>query len=585
MLQPLKEPVTQFASLTLHQLDRICDKLDNDLRWLLDETAFLHEAQLQQQFCLDFDIIYPGLNLRTDQESEYSDVEFWSSLVIDLPGTDVVLLPGTLYEMLSYAQNRLQSFQRLSRTAFGSAFIDAINKVRFEEISAGSDYNDLIKRFQATKISKHDFYLLSILQHRAQFLKPPLPETNPDLFYECLLFLSSGMRANRISNNRVDAYNYCLVTSLNTSERRESNYILVSTSRYMHQLDAKIPYTDVATEIRRRTIEERQQIRLPNFVPPVRRTVVSPRRAAVFRLLNAAGDGRRHAHELSAAIRDIRAELARRMANADASDIRASDIVWVRSDNLFLQLIASIVNVQTQVKRARDQHQKSIELYSTTYSLDEPANFFEAFKTSVQKVVQDIAQRDSFRRGIEATAPVLRIEERQLDTRFNFSQHRDLLASDGGRAASYFDYGKEGHLFVGEAEIDAGEFMNLHNTLISQILAKIAARRYEFMPDYMSLSVVVGDGKKLAEQDLKGDVLPLSLKSLTELFRMVYDDINFVRVKNSWFDVSFEGKFVAIATRFPIIDEIGLFLQQTAPPRYRQSDFSRPISRLLGSPS
>ena len=294
------------------------------------------------------------------------------------PGSDIVLLPGTLFEILRYSQDRLKAAKKISNTALGSAFIDSFNELDFNKIE--DIQQELLNAFQKATFSEHDLYLHSIIKERAHVVEAPLPPIDRNLFYQCIVHLSQGPRINKILNNRIDAYNYALLAALNDKPEPTHRYVLVSNSSYMRQLDNHAWYRVAATSYN----QGRSITASPNLWKlQYRRAVISPRRAALFQLLTAAGRGiaarsSQLAWELQAALHSAQQEIALRSTEADNHpDVPLAELRKIRSDNVFLFLISSFFDIESQVADAQRRKQESTKIYEKNYFLKDPVAFFE----------------------------------------------------------------------------------------------------------------------------------------------------------------------------------------------------------------
>jgi hypothetical protein len=588
---PLQNLSTKEADhLTLQQLDRICDQLDTDIRWIVDEFDYLRAAGTSPRYCLDYDVLFPAIDALRNEARGTSEGEFWASLVLELDDFPVILLPGTLFEILSYARDRLEAVKRISATRVGSAFINSVAELDFGAVSETGTYHRIAAAFRDATISEQDFYLLSVIRKRASLIDAPLPEINRHLFYECLVELSRGTRVDKILNNRVDAYNYSLVAALNRERGSKHRYLLVSTSHFMRQLDTHAWHNIATSERGTSIIPQFANARRGNSKFQYRRNIIPPRRAAIFELLASAGGGiggqsRQHAWELLTAINDAKTRIARVMAKARDGEILVSDAPGVRSDNVFLQLISSFVTIGSRIEKAHQQKRESIEIFSRRYDLRNPVDFFGELHEAIQKVLRDVGYRKALRQEIPRKVVSLKLVQRAPDERFTYKTHFDALATSSEIAFTYLGYQDGKHLFMSPHRCQLEGFMELYNVITREVFAKVAAKIYENLPHREDPTIVVGAGDVLAERPLDDLLPPLNLNALVDLFSVSREDINFVRVKQTWFDISYEDNVAVLSTPYPMIDEISFFLQETVKVGYRGANFKNLVCRLVAPTS
>jgi hypothetical protein len=559
-------------NLTLHQLDRICESLVRDVRWITDEFRALRSADAVPRYCLDYDVLFPTIEAIRDDQDASTEGGFWSSLVLDLQGFQIILLPGTLYEILSYTQSRLDAVKKVSETKIGSAFIAHVAQLNFNKIS--ETQGKLLEVFRNAVISEEDFYLSSVIKHRAKLVEAPLPLINRNLFYQCIVQLSQGSRINKILNNRVDAYNYALVAALNDQPQSKYRYLLVSTSSHVANLDTHAWHRIGADS----SLSKLQY----------RRAVISPRRAAIFQLLAVAGGGigvqsAQLAWELQAALREWQQKISRRISDANhEAHIPIARLKEIRSDNVFLELISSFAAIQKRFADAHRLRQESIEIFARKYDLHNPIAFFQELIEAISTILRNRGYRDALREEIPTKAVKLTLKEQKKDSRFNYQKHVNAIGADGELAFSFFGY-TNNHLFVSRGKCSLDAFISLYNAIVSDVYAKITAKLYDGWKEQKATGFVVGASDGLIERSLDNLPTPLQSSELLSLFSPSEVKINFIRINHPWFEMSYEDTAFVFSTPFPMVDEISLFLQETAKVGNRGVNYRALVGQLLSA--
>ncbi len=328
---------------SLRSAETIAQSIEAEIRNIALDRAILDDQDITVKLCVDFDVIYSVLHLKDANRND----SFWRQVVLDLEAFDIVLLPGTLFELINYINRRPRSGRRFD-TNVSNAFLRAFEEgSRRIGIDAAAEYDTILSQVLAKVKGDSDDYLLSLLKDRLK----PLPAEhlvtpNYDLFYRCIWYLSEGSRSDKIVNNRVDAYNMSLVAALNeATPQTKVHYAIVSNATSMKDI-----YTHVCQNDRSRPRMDGARGR------HALNMVWEPRYASLHQLVHLAADNGRQRSSLAWSIVErlvsYRATLSKLLGTGLATP-KINNTQEDSLDGLFIQLISSIEALQTQINRAR----------------------------------------------------------------------------------------------------------------------------------------------------------------------------------------------------------------------------------------
>jgi hypothetical protein len=585
------------ASLSLDRLKSVLGVLSQEVDWIIQEIRALRATSAHPIYCIDYDVLFPSVLSIENPSGDETEAAFWSSLTLHAQDVPIVLLPGTLFEILNYAEHRLDFAKGIRQTPFGNAFITSMSSLdvesRQEVAKVGGFQDKVLEAFQNSTIrnatfNKEELYLHSIIS-RAHSITAPFPAIDKQLFYQCIVQLSQGSRVTKTNNNRVDALNYALLSALN-SGRIDQRHYLVSSSHFMRHLDNQAWHRNTLDDDRRGTSSTNALAlwRIQN-----RRFVMSPRRAAIFRLITSAGDGvgsrsAKLAFELQVALQEAQQQVVRQIAKREdplTEDGRGQD---VRSDNVFLQIISSFFGFQAKIAQAVKEKRDTIEVNTRQYALNNPVAFFEDLFESVTRRLREFGYREAINAELSTKPVDLKLIERDQDKRFSHSKHVDALGPSRDLVFSYFFYAADAknraqnHLFVSRGAMPVESFLDLFNVITSEVSAKVAARVYNHLErDTSHAKIIVGGNDRFVEEPLDSFNGTLKAADLARRLNDSKSEITFVRINLPWFEMSYEGKAFAFASRMLMTDEVSLFLQETAAVGNRTANFRQLVTQLL----
>src|SRR5207245_1762705 len=104
---------------------------------------------------VDFDVIYSALHLIADKSSD----SFWASVALDIEAFDLVLLPGTLFELVDYIKKR-ESRAGLFDTQITRAFLSAFETTGFRQDDVISYYFVLVSALNLDSFKTGEHYVM-----------------------------------------------------------------------------------------------------------------------------------------------------------------------------------------------------------------------------------------------------------------------------------------------------------------------------------------------------------------------------------------------------------------------------------------
>lgn len=113
------------------------------------------------------------------------------------------------------------------------------------------------------------------------------------------------------------------------------------------------------------------------------------------------------------------------------------------------------------------------------------------------------------------------------------------------------------------------------------VSARVAAKIYDANIEQTNVGIVVGSADGIAIVPLERFTVPPKEEDLKPLFSNSQVEIDFLRINQGYFEMSFEKSAFVFSTPIVMIDEISLFLQETAHVGNRGANYNRLVTSLL----
>ena len=196
----------------LEAADKAARDLQDDLEHVAEDLRVDSARGIQTLLCVDFDVIRSSLEWFAEESHE----SLWSSLCINFSRKNLVFLPGSLFETLSFVKSHHKIARNISLSPFRDLFYDDVSRFYDNATVPEIEYRSTLQSFERISVAPKTLYMLKSLQGRLlKAQQHQLPPVDRDVFDWASETLSVGMRSDRWINNRVDAINYSLVHKLN----------------------------------------------------------------------------------------------------------------------------------------------------------------------------------------------------------------------------------------------------------------------------------------------------------------------------------------------------------------------------------
>jgi len=563
----LNAPSTILAASRdeLRTMEEIAQRLESEIRKIALDCHQLSTDRAKVNLCIDFSVIHSALHVQRDAK----DDTFWAAMALDIEAFDLILLPGALFELIGYV-NRLDP--RIFNEQVAHAFLHAFERNFAKPDAISEAYGNMFD--QVVRITGgSDNYLLRLLRER---LKPgpssKLLRADDELMYEYMYHLSYGSRSDKVTNNRVDAYNLALVSALNaqTSVGRE-RYVMVSNAKSMAKLERFVQRSSSPEELSHGGRHE-----LP--------LIWRPRYASIHQLFYMAGHGSSGAGMWAWRIVErlvaYRASISERMSEPSRERTSSSQPEWtITSDDLFIRLISSIERLQELVNSARMRH---VEMPKSL--TDDPKQTRKLIKAELGKFLK-LAPYAVATKELSPAKPVELRLERASAPNDQGELHKYMICDateDKWLAGLYSGKEFSGVWFKTYASLE--QFVAVANFVRHHVFALVHITELPLHGGKEQAGVFVGTESEIKEIDIKLFDWPLRTYQICELAMRRPDEIRFIRINTHWFDISFEvhsqtdSRYCAMASHFGIFAEFEAFVRELGDPAYRGANF-RPILR------
>ncbi len=223
---------SDFSATDLEIREQILANLERDVKFATDELS-RRRFHNPPKFCVDFDIMYEASQLSGPEDR----LPFWSSLLFYLDAARQVILPGSLIEVMNFFQTHYDE----EVGSVGRQFIDAFRN--------SSDLNPaLLKAFggagQSFRKSRlyQKRYIFSLLQKKCEIVSSDeIGKFSESYFDAAVRILANSNRSEKVLNNRVDAMNFAIISSMYDGRSEASpEWVLISNSLSMRNLQRTV---------------------------------------------------------------------------------------------------------------------------------------------------------------------------------------------------------------------------------------------------------------------------------------------------------------------------------------------------------
>jgi hypothetical protein len=556
----------------LQRAEQVAESLETEFRRVALDCNKLEQEGIKLRVCVDFDVIHSAL---------YSN-SFWASVALDLQAFDLYLLPGTLFELIGHISRRERG-AKVFEKQITQAFLRAFEQSNFKQSDVISSYESFFDEIVTPIASGASDYLLSLLHDR---LKPidvsRLVRPDDDLFYRCMFYLAEGSRSERMINNRADAYNFSLVSTLNDiTFKTKEHYVIVSTAPAMRRLSAQLTTSEFYSEWY--GVGGSHRIR----------TLWTPRYFAIHQLIQLAGREGLGSSALAWRIVDrlvnyralLSGQLSRQAKRVAIT--RATNASW-NADDLFIKLVSSIESLQAILEDARERRLKRV-VSQPLQQISSPTKTFRLIRREIEKFLD----AGGYRPILREVAPPKKVAFR--------TEHVDVAESSGDGLSRYSIYetptsawvagmygGEEfaGTYFKTEASIE--QFVAVTNLIRNGVLASVGIGALP-IKGKNETGIIVGTQETSHEFPAEKFDWPLKTLQISTFAGCDPTAILFIRVNTHWFDASYEIhaarnlRMCGIASHAPLSSEFHTFVRELIVPRFRGGDYEPVYRELFGN--
>jgi hypothetical protein len=557
---------------TLDGAERSAENLEREIRRAAMDIDALELDGKKVRLCVDFDVIHAAVMLQ--RKSAEDQPSFWSSLFLDQRnGSDLVILPGTLYELIQFSR-RQQRRSGAFNTDFAEAFEKSFSTTKFNQVDILSTYAPLIERIADNTWFGDSAYLLHLLRDGLSHLRADqLVVPDHEVFYKCVYFLAEGARSHRLASNRADAYNIALISALNRiSDSTGCLYALTSVSSEVARLNEFV-FSKSDPEKRARKLAE---------VPVVWR----PRKAFIHQLLHAAAGHGSGASVFAwrlverlvvyraaiTRIKNQRVAWKKNPARTNAGEPRES----VSGDDLLIGLLSSVEVLQEKFSSAHIALQERLTEEKVTYNVRAASIAYRAVSKRLESLLAET--QAAFGPVAEWIRPKpIAISIQPIEGVTGEFSHFDIKDSSdqSSLAGVYTGRGLVGAYLDTTANLD--KFVAVFNHIRHEMAVETSLGRLsaEMKGD---AGVIIGASGEMYRFDLQEFDFPISTYEIIVKCPAASESLAFLRINTGWFDVSFEragASFrAAVASHVRMASQFSFFLSELIAVDKRGAEFA-----------
>lgn len=551
---------TELVGRELARVDFALHRLHNEFHDIASTMSLDARHGYTTRYALDFDVIMNALDLHARNSYQ----QFWSVVAIILGSHNIVLLPGTLFELKKYLAEKARHLEGIASRTLGTKLAGlATSLLRTNQ--SRSQYSSELDDFKSWDVGSRDRYIFGLIQNNLADHQD-LPSVDRDLFENAVGFLSRGSRVDRWENNRADAINYGVLHKLNGFiDSNGVRHILVSNTGAMKDLDQAMRAT---FNFAGSHLEPSPDLFRAGFVWNARST-------ALHQLLLRAGGGEAGAESVAWKILSNISDYRKRLAETRAEFLALRTPTLPQLEDLLIDVVTSFDDIQRQLDTHTDA--PLIALEGTEYQSKDPEKFYRHMEQFIDRRLLDTGYRYTFTREDTSKVPFQLRKAAPFGRSTSFELHDELT-----QFVARFVEGEEVVLFT-ECNISLEEFLTSVDTVQAMILSQVTLGKLSLEQLYdddpkcfedFVMARIQGKGTKYAYTMSNSSYSALSL---SEMFHCFPSDINFVRIDAPLLSYSFEGDIIGISSRYKLPNEFETFLSGVVHPRYKGRDFKTPI--------
>ena len=455
-------------------------KLQDDLSDLQQELMDIGEDfratssnKLHTHLALDFDVIRSAIDWNDSKHKG----NVWASLLLNQNSFRFFLLPGTLYELITYMKSALKSIAKVAKSAIGNKFIELFQfEHQSPHLSYHEEYKVTLKSFVDCSINSKRYFLLKNLQEQSDPISIEESQNSSHIafFRRAVRVLSSSeYRREKDRNNRVDSLNFALIKQFNRTNIGE-RCILISDTKAVHHLGGIWP---------EKYLSSKEQ----TF-----NTVWNSRKAAIYILLL------RQESTLASAERSVWRMLQELVGRRAAiSDALSSNKPWKIKQHGMLQALTSFHEIGTLIKKDFVDAENICVNDTTCYNIHRQKQFYTEFN----KQLIDILNLDKGKDNLNLIpSPVSNMDLVEEGENEEFGYNRLLKFSIKNQIVCIVMEFEYRILFSVRSKAPLVEFVEAFNIVRSELSEQRANEKID-VPNIenQKFAVVTRDGNKFVK--------------------------------------------------------------------------------------
>lgn len=507
-------------------------QLESDVRPVAEILDEHPDPKTDFVYCVDFDVIRSAIAWMENPTGE----DLWSSLALNFNHKSIMLLPGTLFEIMKYLGQRNIELED-ARTGHGlfHALEKAVLEVDHNALNNPQRHAEIVDTFRRSEADPQQHYILNILKQKLVSEEPTFPPINERIFKTAVHYMSLRSRSDQIINNRVDAMNFATIEAMNRRafhSGTKQKFILVSnTKRLLYLADRTAPFRELKFD------ENEQKIEVWNS-----------KSTAIFQLLvNAAGGAEAADGEIWSLLTSIV------QMRAWMKKIRRITYREFRDSHHLLQLVASLNNLQQRIDASRKDHE--VVVGGKVYFDGDIQAFNEKILNLFDKKIQEANLQD-----VMDGTKRLRVEKYDRSEQFGYQEKLDLMSGPEDLVCSKISYDKYNlvTLDVGDlGEFPILKFVEVLNEITQSLLVRVTEGSFDLDADWYreldemprKLTIIYTDNQS-SSIDYNDYI---ELEKIVVLGKRTVDEISLLRIDTFLFSASYDGKFCALKY-FPSYD-------------------------------